>query len=53
MGFIAWLALLYFLLIVIVIFSFKKNAKTIGIITLIIMVLGAAGLGYLWLTSPM
>ena len=47
------LALLYFLLITITIAAFMKKAKTIDIITIIIMALGLVVLGYLWFTSPM
>ena len=53
MGFTAWLALLYFLLITITVLAFMKSAKTIGIIAMTIMVLGIVVLGYLWFTSPM
>ena len=53
MGFTGWLALLYFLLIMITILAFVNKAKIIGIITIIIMALGMTVLGYLWFTSPM
>lgn len=53
MGFTAWLALLYLLLIAITVLAFMKRAKTIGIIAMAIMVLGIVVLGYLWFTSPM
>ena len=53
MGFTGWLALLYCLLISITFLAFKNKAKTIGIITIIIMAMGMAVLGYLWFTSSM
>ena len=53
MGFTEWLALLYCLLISIAFLAFINKAKTIGIITIIIMAMGMAVLGYLWFTSSM
>ena len=45
--------LLYCLLISITFLAFINKAKTIGIITIIIMAMGMAVLGYLWFTSSM
>jgi len=53
MGFTVWLALLYFLLIIITILAFMKKAKTVGMITTAVMTLGIIILGYLWFASPM
>ena len=53
MGFTAWLAIVYVLLIIITAIAFVSKKKVAGIITTAIMVLGIVALGYLWFTSPM
>lgn len=53
MGFTAWLAIAYVLLIIITAIAFAKKKKAAGIITTAIMILGLMVLGFLWITSPM
>ena len=53
MGITVWLILLYFLLIMISVFAFVKNAKIIAIVAIVMMAMGITVLGYLWFTSPM
>ena len=53
MGFTAWLAIVYVLLIIITAIAFVRKKKVVGIITTAIMVLGIVVLGYLWFTSSM
>ena len=53
MGFTAWLAIVYMLLIIITAIAFVRKKKVAGFITTAIMVLGIVVLGYLWFTSPM
>ena len=53
MGFTAWLAIVYVLLIIITAIAFVRKKKVAGIITTAIMVLGIVVLGYLWFTSSM
>lgn len=53
MGFTAKLALLYLVLLIMVILSFLKRKKWIGISLLAVMIIGVAVLGFLWITSPM
>ena len=52
-GFTAWLAIVYVLLIIITAIAFVRKKKVAGIITTAIMVLGIVVLGYLWFTSSM
>ena len=53
MGFTAFLAIVYLLLIIITAIAFAKKKKVAWIITTAIMVLGIVVLGYLWIISPM
>ena len=53
MGFTAWLAIVYVLLIIITAIAFVRKKKDAGIITTAIMVLEIVVLGYLWFTSSM
>ena len=53
MGFTAWLAMVYVLLIIITAIAFVRKKKVAEIITTAIMVLGIVALGYLWFTSSM
>ena len=53
MGFTAWLAFVYLILLTLTIVSFLRKKNKVGATLLVLMFLGIFALGYLWMTSPM
>ena len=53
MGFTAWLALIYLILLIFTTISFLTKKNKIGYALIGVMIIGIIVLGYLWITSPM
>lgn len=53
MGFTAYLAIIYAVIVILAMIAFAMKKKVLGILLLGLLILGSCILGYFWFTSPM